>query len=82
MSYSFDTQEMLTRLVKYLVEGLVVAIVSYLLPGHKLTGYDITLLALVAASVFSILDLLAPSISASTRTGVGLGAGFGLIGFP
>lgn len=82
MSYSFDFQEMLTRLVKYLIEGLAVAIVAYLLPANKLSGYDIVLLALVAASVFSILDLLAPSIASGTRTGAGLAAGVGLIGLP
>lgn len=81
MAFTFDTQEMLTRLVKYLIEGLAVAIVAYLL-GKQLTGYDITLLALVAASVFSVLDLLAPSISSTVRSGVGYGVGFQLAGFP
>ena len=79
---SFDTQEMLTRLGKYIIEGFVVALVSYLLPGHKLSGYDIALLGLTAASVFSILDLLAPSISSTVRSGVGYGVGFQLAGFP
>lgn len=81
MAYSFDSQEMFTRLVKYLIEGLAVAIVAYLL-GKQLTGYDIALLALVAASVFSVLDLLAPSISSTVRSGVGYGVGFQLAGFP
>ena len=82
MSYSFDTQEMLTRLVKYLIQGLVVAIVAYILPSKSLTTQEVILLALVAAAVFSILDLLAPSIGSSARQGVGLATGFSLMGFP
>jgi hypothetical protein len=81
MSFTFDSQEMITRLVKYLIEGLAVALVAFLL-GKQLTGYDIALLALVAASVFSVLDLLAPSISGTVRSGVGYGVGFQLAGFP
>lgn len=82
MSYTFDTQEMLTRLVKYLIEGLVVAIVAYILPSKSLSTQEVILLALVAAAIFSVLDLLAPSIGASARQGTGLAAGFGIMGFP
>jgi hypothetical protein len=39
------------------------------------------MIALTAACLFSIFDLLAPSFSAGARQGVGLGAGFRLIGF-
>jgi hypothetical protein len=39
------------------------------------------MIALTAACVFSIFDLLSPSISAGARQGVGLGAGFRLVGF-
>ena len=81
MPFSFDTHEMITRVVKYIVEGLAVGIVAWLL-GKNLSGYDILLLALVAASVFSVLDLLAPSVSSTVRSGVGYGFGFQLAGFP
>jgi hypothetical protein len=43
---------------------------------------EVILLALVAASIFSILDLLSPSIGSSARQGVGLATGFGMMGFP
>ena len=82
MAISFDTQEMLTRLVKYLIEGLVVAIVAYILPSKSLSMQEVLLLALVAASIFSILDILSPSIGSSARQGVGLATGFGMMGFP
>lgn len=82
MEYTFDYQEMFTRIVKYLIEGLVVGIVAAILPEKPLSMDKIILLGLSAAAMFSILDLVAPSISASTRQGAGMGLGFKLVGFP
>ena len=39
------------------------------------------MIALTAACLFSLFDLLSPSIAAGARQGVGLGAGFRLVGF-
>lgn len=82
MDASFDIQEMLTRIVKYLLEGLVVGIVASILPDKPLSIDKIVLLGLTAAAMFSILDLVAPAISTSARQGAGLGLGFNLVGFP
>jgi hypothetical protein len=82
MSYSFDSQELLTRLVKYALEGLVVGIVAAILPSKSMSVGDVVTLGLVAAAIFAVLDLVAPAIAPSVRQGVGLGAGFQLIGFP
>lgn len=82
MEYSFDIWEAVIRIIKYAFEGLIVALVAYILPKSKLMPSEIMLLGLTAAAVFSILDLLAPSIAAGTRQGVGLGTGFRLVGFP
>jgi len=81
-SYTFDLWEALIRLLKYIIEALVVAIAAYILPKQKLQLNEILMIALTAACVFSIFDLVSPSISAGARQGVGLGAGFRLIGFP
>lgn len=78
---TFDTNEMFTRLVKYLMEGLVVGIVAYVLPSKTLEISEVLLLALTAASIFAILDLIAPAIGSSARQGVGLGVGFNLVPF-
>ena len=75
-------QEIITRIMKYIIEGLAVALVAYLLPSKSLPSEEIILLALSAAAIFSILDLLAPSISSTVRGGVGYGLGFRLAGFP
>jgi len=82
MEYSFNIQEMFTRIVKYLIEGLVVGIVASILPEKPLSLDKIVLLGVTAAAMFSILDLVAPSISTSVRQGTGLGLGFNLVGFP
>ena len=82
MEYTFDTQEMFTRIVKYLIEGLVVGLVASILPEKPLSLDKIVLLGLTAAAMFSILDLVAPSISTSARQGAGLGLGLNLVGFP
>jgi ABC-type Co2+ transport system permease subunit len=82
MEYTFDYQEMFTRIVKYLIEGLVVGIVASILPEKPLSMDKVVLLGLTAAAMFSILDLVAPSISSSARQGAGLGLGFNLVGFP
>jgi len=82
MEYSLDVWEALTRLIKYMFEGLAVAVVAYILPKSKLQPSEIMFLALTAACVFSILDLLAPAISGGARQGVGMGVGFKLAGFP
>ncbi len=81
MEYTFDFWEALTRLIKYIFEGLMVGLVAYILPKSKLRFDEILLIGLSAACVFSILDLLAPAMSAGARQGVGLGAGFKLVQF-
>ena len=80
-TYSFDIWEAIMRLLKYAIEAMVVALAAYILPEHKLRFSEIWMIALTAACLFSIFDIVSPSIAAGTRQGVGLGAGFRLIVF-
>lgn len=80
--YSLDGREVLVRIFKYLLEGVVVAFAAYFLPGRKMNVTEILVLGLVAAATFSVLDLFAPSIGASVRSGAGFGVGMNLVGFP
>jgi ABC-type Co2+ transport system permease subunit len=73
--------ELVKRIIKYLVEGLMVAIAAYAIPKRSLNIEEIVLLALTAAATFSILDTYIPSMGVSARTGTGLGIGFNLSGF-
>jgi hypothetical protein len=79
---SFDLADIITRLVKYALEGLAVAVAAYLLPGKVLKLSEIGMIALVALATFAILDIYAPSVGASARTGAGFGIGANLVGFP
>ena len=82
MEYSVDFWDVTVRLLKYTFEGLIVAFVALILPNNKLDWREILMLALTAACTFSVLDLLSPTVSSGARQGVGLGAGFRLVGFP
>jgi 4-amino-4-deoxy-L-arabinose transferase-like glycosyltransferase len=82
MSYSFDFMEVFVRILKYLMEGLVVATAAFMFPNKKLTMDDVVLIGFVAAATFSLLDLYSPSLGVSARSGAGLGIGANLVGFP
>uniref|UniRef100_A0A6C0JEJ7 Uncharacterized protein n=1 Tax=viral metagenome TaxID=1070528 RepID=A0A6C0JEJ7_9ZZZZ len=77
-----DLGELIRRAVKYLVEGVMVAIAAYAIPKKSLNLDEVALIALTAAATFSILDTYAPSMSASARSGAGFGIGANLVGFP
>jgi hypothetical protein len=81
-SYSFDVWAAIILLLKYLIEATAVAIIAYVLPKNKLSGSEVAVIALTAAAVFSVFDLISPSISSGARQGIGLGAGFRIVGFP
>tara|TARA_Y100000389_G_C17438276_1_gene506914 strand:- start:530 stop:778 length:249 start_codon:yes stop_codon:yes gene_type:complete len=72
----------ITKAFNYLVEGLVVAVVAYVLPQKKLKMEEVFVLGAVASCTFAILDVFAPAFSSSVRSGAGLGMGAKLVGFP
>lgn len=82
MTSLVNLSELVKRLVKYLVEGLMVAIAAYAIPKRSLNMEEILLLALTAAATFSILDTYIPTIGASARSGAGFGIGANLVRFP
>lgn len=79
---AFDGSEIMVRFFKYCFEGAVTAIAAYFIPGRKLNPEEILIIALVAAATFAVLDLFAPSIGATVRSGAGYGIGMNLVGFP
>jgi ABC-type Co2+ transport system permease subunit len=82
LNHFFDVQEIIRRIVKYLIEGLMVAIAAYAIPKKSMNFEEIALLALVAAATFSILDTYIPSMGVTARTGAGFGIGANIVGFP
>lgn len=77
-----DWADIVSRFIKYALEGLAVAIAAFVLPGKTLRVAEVGMIALVALATFAILDIYAPSVGASARTGAGFGIGANLVGFP
>jgi ABC-type Co2+ transport system permease subunit len=78
----FDLAELVKRAIKYLVEGLMVALAAYAIPKKSLQLDEVALIALTAAATFSILDTYVPSMAQPARSGAGFGIGANLVGFP
>jgi hypothetical protein len=74
--------EVLTRVIKYFLEGLAVAVAMVIIPKKVPNLEEIIVVAVVAAVVFAILDLLSPSVGLTARQGAGFGLGAHLVKFP
>ena len=72
----FDLQS----LIKYLLEGLAVAVAAYLIPRKTVDYGEIALIALTASAVFAVLDQFAPAVAVGARQGAGFGIGFHQVG--
>ncbi len=77
-----DIGELVRRIVKYVVEGIMVAIAAYAIPKRQMNLDEVMLIALTAAATFSILDTYVPSMAGSARAGAGFGMGANFVGFP
>jgi len=80
--FSVDGKEIVVRIIKYILEGSMVAIAVALIPKVKPSLEEVLTIALIAAATFSLLDMFAPSIGQSARLGAGFGIGAGLAQFP
>ena len=82
LSNILDIGELVRRIVKYVIEGIMVAIAAYAIPKRSLNFDEIMLVALTAAATFSVLDTYVPSMAVAARSGAGFGMGANLVGFP
>lgn len=79
---TMDMRELMTRILKYVVEGLMVAVAAFFIPQKVMKLEEIAMIALTAAATFALLDMYAPSVGHSVRQGAGFGIGANLVGFP
>lgn len=79
---SFDFSELVKRAIKYLIEGVMVAIAAYSIPKKSLNLEEVVVIGLSAAACFAVLDTFIPAIGSSARNGAGLGIGLNLVNFP
>ena len=77
-----DFSELMKRAIKYLVEGLMVALAAFAIPKRKIQMDEVGMIALTAAATFAILDVYLPSMATQARSGAGFGIGANLVGFP
>lgn len=79
---STDLSELIKRVIKYLIEGIMVAIAAFAIPKKQLNPEEIAIIGLMAAATFAVLDVFVPSIASNARSGAGFGIGAKLVGFP
>ena len=72
--------EYIKRFVKYILEGLAVAIAAHYIPNQKMKPMDVLAIALTSAATFAVLDTFTPEIAAGARQGTGFGIGLGTAG--
>ena len=73
--FQVDFREVFIRLVKYLVEGVAVALAAYYIPKKNTNSTEIFIIAITAAATFAILDMAAPAVSVGARFGAGFSTG-------
>lgn len=78
---NIDIQDVLRRATKYIIEGFAVALAAYYIPKKGLNLNEITIIAITAAAIFAVLDILSPTIGGYVKTGMGIGIGLGQVGF-
>jgi len=82
MNDMFDFSEFVKRAIKYIVEGIMVAIAAFVIPKKTLNVEEVVIIALSAAATFAVLDVFVPSMASSARGGAGFGIGANLVHFP
>lgn len=74
-------EDVIFLVIKYLIEGLATSTASYFLSSKKASVQETVFIGITAATVFLLLDLFAPAVGSSSRTGAGLGIGLQRVGF-
>jgi len=67
-------------LLKYILEGIAIALATFLIPSSKLDYIDIILIALTGAAMFAVLDQFSPMVAVGARQGSGFAIGYHQVG--
>lgn len=79
--FSVNVPEAIKRLLKYLAEGVIVALALYTLPQNSdIHITDLITISLVAMASFSVLDVLSPTMAGYARMGAGASIGSQMVG--
>ncbi len=77
-----DINDLLNRVIKYVIEGVAVAFALVFIPRKPLPMDEVITVTIAAAAVFAVLDIFSPSMGVVSRQGAGFGIGAKLVGFP
>ncbi len=77
-----DINDLLNRVIKYVIEGVAVAFALVFIPRKALPMDEVITVTIAAAAVFAVLDIFSPSMGVVSRQGAGFGIGAKLVGFP
>jgi len=78
--------EIIKLAIKYLIEGVVVGVVAFIISKKRLNLEEVVVIGLTASSVFALLDIFLASADGSSkiadaaRQGLGFATGSSLIG--
>lgn len=79
----FSLADLLAALLKYTIEGLVVALVAVIVLNPKKPNFgEVLTIGVAAFATFALLDTFTPGIGVTARQGAGFGMGANLVGFP
>ncbi|NBO99338.1 MAG: hypothetical protein EBU90_04320 [Proteobacteria bacterium] len=67
------------NLVRYLVEGIAVAIAAYVIPNRRTKFNEVAVIAIIAALSLFVLDVFSSDVGAGSRLGAGFGIGYNLV---
>jgi hypothetical protein len=76
---NIDYANVLERILKYLIEGIAIALVCYF--TTELHTEKIIIISITGACCFALLDIYSPRTGEGFRFGLGLGASSNIIGF-
>jgi hypothetical protein len=71
----------ISSILKYVTEGLSVALASYIVGKKNNSPIEVLLIGLMAGLTFMILDMFTDGVGASARQGAGFGIGLTQVGF-
>jgi len=69
----------INNLVKYIVQGIAVAVAAYVIPNRKTNMNEIMTISIIASLTFFVLDIFTDDIAKGARLGAGFGIGMGLV---
>ena len=73
--YALDAGQVIQNAIKYLIEGLGVALAVFLVGKGKLKVEEIIMLGITAGAIYAVIDTLSPALGAPARLGSGLSIG-------